>query len=502
MDQKETERKYTVAVDGPAEVTGTELTINLVEPLGWGDATFHELVADYVDTPDLDLVRSGYALRRREGGDDEGWHLKTPRRDETRVEVHRPLDAGRSAALVPLDLREQVADLVGLDALVPVAQLRTERHEHQILRVADGEVLAVLADDRVTATTPDGRSQAWREVEVELVGGTREDLAEIDGHLRSAGLVPSQSGSKVSQALGLDDAPGGRADEEAPATAGDVIVRHLRRQVGALQGLEGKTRSDAPDSVHKSRVATRRLRSTLKTFRDVLDRDVTDAIALEVRWLGEVLGAPRDAEVLKERILDELAQLPAEQVEGDIRERVEAALDQAHREAHEALVRALDSDRHATLMEALVGMLVAPPLLEEAQRKAGKELDKVSRRVSRKVERARRRAMAEDDHEHRLELLHEVRKKAKAARYAHEAFGDLGEGAARDLAKRWEEVTESLGELQDTVVTRERLREIAAGAALAGQPTGTYERLVEQEAERAHEALERAGRALDKLAAT
>ena len=36
------------------------------------------MVAAYHDTRDLRLMRWGAALRRREGGPDEGWHLKLP----------------------------------------------------------------------------------------------------------------------------------------------------------------------------------------------------------------------------------------------------------------------------------------------------------------------------------------------------------------------------------------------------------------------------------------
>ncbi len=36
------------------------------------------LDATYFDTDDLRLAREGITLRRRTGGDDEGWHVKLP----------------------------------------------------------------------------------------------------------------------------------------------------------------------------------------------------------------------------------------------------------------------------------------------------------------------------------------------------------------------------------------------------------------------------------------
>ena len=109
-------------------------------------------------------------------------------------------------------------------------------------------------------------------------------------------------------------------------------MAYLAEQVGGIVGREADVRADAPDAVHKARVATRRLRSALRTFRRLLDRDVTDPLRDEVRWLATALGAPRDAEVMKARILAALDALPEEEVIGPVRERVVTELDRRHAE--------------------------------------------------------------------------------------------------------------------------------------------------------------------------
>ena len=495
MNHIETERKYTV----PAEVAPPELA----PPYALGPARRFELVADYVDTLDLTLVRAGYSLRRREGGADEGWHLKFPKADDSRLELAAPLDAGPSPALVPRALRAHVEAVLRLDALVPVARLVTDRTERDILRVADGTVVAVLADDRVSSSALTGPPDAWREVEIELVDGSPADLETLEGHLLAAGLTRSTSGSKVARSLGVDgvdgDEGGERDESTGPLTAGVVAMRHIRRQIGALQGLEGDVRRDVPDAVHKARVATRRLRSSLRTFRDLLGRDITDPFAAEVRWLGEMLGAPRDAEVLRARIVGDLKTLPSDQIVGDVRERLVGRLEADHRSAHEVLVHALNSGRAAALMESAVTILRHPPLRARADRPAQAELRSMAGRVERRVERARAAAAAEHDEAQRLHLLHEVRKKAKAARYAHEALGPVSGSASRAMEKRWEKVTESLGEFQDTVVVIARLHELAGAAAAAGDPTVTYDILLEREHERGQAALAKATKHLDRL---
>ena len=53
-----------------------------------------------------------------------------------------------------------------------------------------------------------------------------------------------------------------------------------------------------PEELHKMRVATRRLRAFLRTGRPLLDADWAEALRLELRWLGGVLGPVRDLDVL------------------------------------------------------------------------------------------------------------------------------------------------------------------------------------------------------------
>ena len=65
------------------------------------------LSATYFDTEDFDLLRHKVTLRRRVGGDDEGWHLKLPVREDARQELHAPLGEGTDSS-VPARLADQV----------------------------------------------------------------------------------------------------------------------------------------------------------------------------------------------------------------------------------------------------------------------------------------------------------------------------------------------------------------------------------------------------------
>lgn len=501
MEHPETERKYAVReADRAPEVAA---------PYRMGEGRSFELVADYVDTPDLDLVRSGRSLRRRTGGTDEGWHLKLPKVVDSRVELWAPLADGPSPAVVPRALRSQLDDVIGLDALVPVARVVTDRTERGILR---GEVVvALLADDHVSATVPSASPEApqaggpgsqdpssWRELEVELVDGDSGDLDAIESQLLAQGVEPAPGGSKIARALGVGAQ--GQSPRE-PQSAGEVVLAHVRRQVGAIQGLEDRVRSDQLDGVHKMRVATRRLRSSLSTFRRLFDRSVTDPLADELRWLAAELGGARDAEVLQARVLAALDELPPESAAGSVRERLSAQLEAAHRQAHDRLLQALDSERYHRVLEAVVGLLAQPPLRDRASHPAHKVLGPLVDVAEERVERARQAAADEPDRQRQEDLLHVVRKRAKAARYAHEAVGSSFGKDAQRATRRWEKVTESLGTFQDTVVISARLRELETAAAQAGEPTGPIAELIAVEQARGQTALEEARARLEEATA-
>lgn len=88
--------------------------------------------------------------------------------------------------------------------------------------------------------------------------------------------------------------------------------------------------------------------------------------------------------------------------------------------------------------------------------------------------------------------MHEVRKRAKEARYAHEAIGSTGD------AERWEAVTEALGSYQDTVVVVARVRELAEDAAAAGGDVLVHDTVIAIERARGVKALADAVEALER----
>lgn len=481
----ETERKFRIGDDQPIP--------DLSPVVSLGERERHRLVAVYYDTPDLLLARSARTLRRRTGGNDAGWHLKLPGDGDSRTEVHLPLSTGSRARLVPQQLRDLVHEQIGQAPLVPVVELRTQRTETQLTGPRGGS-LAVLCDDTVTAVH-NGHETTWRELEVELTRGDQELLERISQQLAEGGVEVSPSVSKLVQAMGERLADAERTPRPGKASAAGVLGDYLAAQVGVLQALEPQVRAGEVEPVHQVRVATRRLRATLRTFRPLLDREVTDPLRVELKWYADLLGATRDPAVLAELLRQELAQLPSAAVIGPVAERLEAGLVEQQQTAHRSLVSAMDSARHARLHTALLELIAEPPFLETAAARAKGLLPGLLERADRRVFKAWKKARRSPE-EQSGPAWHLVRRRAKSARYAWEAAAPALDGDAENIATAWKRVTQTLGVAQDADLVRQHLPELAATATAAGESAFTFGVLHQRQSELEQEARQAGTKAL------
>jgi CHAD domain-containing protein len=444
-----------------------------------------QLRAAYFDTDDKRLLRAGITLRRRTGGGDAGWHLKLPGEAGARDEIQLPLDSGERR--VPEELADRVRRWSGGRDLVEIARLRTDRVSYDLTDAA-GNRLAVLTDDRVAGERAGKavRLDGWRELEVELEPTADSALLDVLSEaLIEAGVRPAHWPSKLRRLL-ADSVP----DETRlgrRSTAGEVVVAYLRVQVEALRRHDFAVRRDEQDAVHQLRVAMRRLRTALKAYRNVLDRDATSAVSAELKWAGRAVSAARDTEILREGILGELAAFPAEVEADHARAFLAAHFGRAAGEGRAQALEALDSGRYAALLGALERLVSEPPLTRRAGNQARIELSPAIERVNSRLAAAVSKLDAVEEDAERDAALHEVRKKAKQARYA----ADAAQPAFGGKLKRWRNavkaVQTTLGDYHDLVETRTFLRELrgmsVADAFAAGM---LYERAL------AHGALLRA----------
>ena len=444
----------------------------------------HALEAVYHDTADLRLLRARVTLRRRTGGPDAGWHLKLPA-GPARRELHAPL--GRAVKKPPRAVTAPVAGILRAAPTMPVATLRTRRTV-TALRDAQGRVLAEVADDTVTATVPAAgpdrptEVHTWREVEVELGDGNAGELAvlaaAVGERLTAAGARPSATASKLGRVLSGRLQGSGRPEpkrRKKGPRAGEFVQQALAEQVTGLEAADVQLRTEQPDAVHQVRVAARRLRSTLAAVRTVLDPEATSAVREELQWLGGQLSEARDDEVALTHLRELVEAEPDELVLGPVAARLQQMQIREERAGLDRALETLSGTRYLQVLDALHALVADPPFTDRAGDRLEPVLQDALRRSVRRLARhmaAARDASPEDRHE----ALHAVRKAAKRVRYATE-IADSQLAGAKDVIRVAKRIQRVLGEVQDTVVTRELCRRLGLAASAQGDNGFTFGRL-------------------------
>jgi CHAD domain-containing protein len=197
---------------------------------------------------------------------------------------------------------------------------------------------------------------------------------------------------------------------------------------------------------------------------------------------GSALGKPRDAEVLRDRLRVHLSELAGELVLGPVTAQIEEEMYTRHRAAHAELVQVLDEDRYLRLLDELDDLVADPPVTDRARPPAGRELPRLVAPACRRVDRAAAAAEQAETEADRAERLHDMRKAAKRARYAAESVVPVFGTPAVRLAARMQKLQEILGEHQDSVVSRQVIRELAVTATGAGENGFTLGLLYAREA--------------------
>jgi CHAD domain-containing protein len=292
-----------------------------------------------------------------------------------------------------------------------------------------------------------------------------------------------------------------RTEHPRPAglTAGDVLRQRLEQQAAAVRAQEPLLRDDADDAIHDMRVALRRLRSALATYRPLLEPGSAEPLRDEMRWLGQELSPARDTEVIAERLEALVREQPAELVMGPVERRIDTELGSRAQQGRRRALEALESERYRRLLVDLDSFVAALPYVARAERPAAKETPRLLERDLRRLRRRARVADSATDPHARDIALHETRKAAKRLRYAAESAAPVFGRRARKLAKRAQRIQDVLGEHQDTVVARSTLRELGAQAYLAEENGFTFGRLHALEEARARKLLEQYPPALERL---
>jgi CHAD domain-containing protein len=251
----------------------------------------------------------------------------------------------------------------------------------------------------------------------------------------------------------------------------ELIGDYIAEQCTVIINSEVELRA-GENVVHTTRVAARRLRSTLRVFSGLFDASEAGRLDVELLWWAGLLGRVRDLDILAQRQAALLAELPPELILGPVASTIETELAVQRKQAADALVEALDSAR----FRKLIGLMhhwrsdapftspadASPnainPMIKKAKKKAGKRLTTAVA--------ARRAGEASD------ELFHRARRASKRYRYAVEAALPLWGSKADKIVSERKDLQDLLGNHQDGIVSAGFLRELGARVGIRSGQNG------------------------------
>lgn len=431
-----------------------------------GEEAARQLDATYFDTPDHALRKAGFGLRVRDGEGGRKQTLKSASaggvfaRGEWETAVAGPGPDREALARTPA-----AAVLDGQD-LAPVFTARVDRLV-RLVQVGEARIEAALDRGELHAG---GRQASVCELELELKHGDPAALFDLARQLARTAPLRLSLVSKAERGYGLAAGEGGAAPrrQAAPlspsATVGEALqaLGHAGL-VHLCAALEAVRERPEPDGVHQARVAVRRLRSLLKTFKVLAGDEAARALDEDLHWLAGEFDAARDLDVF----VGDVWGGAGEGAGFAGRDDFERALQAARANAYLRMEAALESPRvRAVLLDAAAwletGAWLTDPALAEprdgrADAFAGEVLDHRRWQVKK---RARAFKTLDAHARHRLRL------KGKTLRYAAEdlapLFPDHPKRAARfiDAVKAVQDV---LGALNDRHVREQLVQTVAHG---------------------------------------
>lgn len=231
----------------------------------------------------------------------------------------------------------------------------------------------------------------------------------------------------------------------------DVVSRALMIDLRRMVHHEPGTRQgEDVEELHQMRVATRRLRATLRTYRPVLDEQWARDLGAALRPLADVLGAVRDLDVMAEQVDDDLRDLSSVTVVDDsAAEVLRGRVADRRREAREALLVHLNDPAHMILLDRLRDA-ATNPVCVDPNAPAGPTLSPLVGAAWRRVRKAEKRSRRSEGQPG--EGLHLVRLRIKRLRYAADAVAPAYGKAATRLSKVAARAQDVLGIVQDANV--------------------------------------------------
>ncbi len=422
-----------------------------------------QMVTTYYDTAKGSLAKKGIFLRLRVAGGRVEQTVKTTgtggvlaRRGEWNWAVTGPepdLELAASTGLKPLERRARKGGLVPRFA---------SEISRRIAIVTIGQTILELALDEGLVRAG-RRTTPIRELEIEVKSG---DSSAVFALARDLIAIPGVSigfATKASRGLALNAGTAASyvkagetrlQPEMTPAAAAAVILNECAAHAAANLQLVAETR--APEAIHQSRVALRRLRAALVLLKGAIPADKRHHLRREAGWLAAEFGPARDLDVLTQGALK--AASPSEALAAPFGA-LRRAVERARRIARSAAVDVATSQRAQRLLLDITE--TASALTDEGgtDRLVKLAAERLERRHNAVLDAADGVEQAGVDARHRLRLA------LKKMRYAADFFAPIfPRKTVKAELKALARLQDSLGAFNDAAMAPA----IAARAAKAG----------------------------------
>jgi len=215
----------------------------------------------------------------------------------------------------------------------------------------------------------------------------------------------------------------------ADLTVGAALAGILRSDLSNLIQWEHSARSwDDIEGVHQMRVACRRMRAALSSFRSAFPEEVSRHWSQELGWVASQLGSARDLDVFIDEGLGSVrGKLP---LAGE--EKLLALAERQRARAYDAVRSMLDGERYANLKRDFPGWIDESSWTQAGLTpKERKKLDMSIKTYSRDLlDRMERRVLeaGTDLDKNNPEQMHRLRIECKKLRYAAEFFTPIIHG--------------------------------------------------------------------------
>jgi inorganic triphosphatase YgiF len=427
----------------------------------------------YLDTFDWSLLKNKVALRYRVSNGTALYTLKSigpieggiAKRVETEVPLDRPVDI---PAVIPVKrIRKMVDGMIFPRKLIEQVQVRTDRRRYQVVTPEGAEI--ELAFDNTSFSLrglhQPRRTRKLNELEAEILKGPEAALGTLASLLSSQFSYSPSTGSKFEAAIErfkialpskkppekLRTRPDDRLDFAVRKILTDQFQRLHEQLPGVLHDID-------TEFVHQARVATRRMRSALRLFRNAIPESTAAYLEGELKWLGGLFGPVRDLDVFLlnlSRFKGRIERFPAKK-----KQAFENWIERHRREPLKDLCQALESPRVKNFERRFMQFLERPlpsrpraPLAMKPVREVAPLL--ITEKLDAVIEQGRT-VLAKP----KLKQFHRLRIQMKKLRYACEFLAPAYDGALDPFIERTVEVQDCLGELQDTVFTREFIEDL------------------------------------------